>query len=294
MKDILNTPPMDIWPTDKVALSKGVVLAGTVLEDVPSNRSLKLNETAAAFVALFDGKRNLQDMAAAVADANQWDRQQLTNDLAELVDELDRQTVVEIHRPIRSYFTSTLLPTLTTRYLLLDWPRPPARRYTPRLGLLAWTCVLANIWGLMASALMSALIFGILVSHGVLESDNPGKASYAIVPLALFATLLLQLFFHEAGHMVALRWWGKDRPYYIILRGIRVSIAHAGLPEEQARKVAIAGPIAGFIPGILLAALVLPFPQLESLAVLFVFTSLLQLLSFLPWTADGKMIWQKI
>lgn len=293
MTNILNTHPMDLWPTDRVVLAQGVVLSGTVLEDLPSHRSLTLNGSAAAFVSLFDGKRSLEETAAVVADANDWDRQQLTNDLAELVDELDRQTVVRIHRPVRSYLTSNLLVTLTRRYILLDWPRPPARRYRPQLGLLAWSCVRANSWGLLASALMSILLFGILLSHGVLDSGSPEKLGYAATPLALFATLLLQLFFHEAGHMLALRWWGQDHPFYVIVRGIRVSIAHAGLSPEQARKVAFAGPVAGFAVGTLLAVVALLVPQLESLAVLLGVTSLLQLLSCLPWTADGKMMWRK-
>ena len=232
-------------------------------------------------------------MAVAVADVNRWDRQQVTNDLAELVDELDRQTVVRVHRPVGSYLTSNLLPTLTRRYILLDWPRPPARRFRPQLGPLAWACVVANSWGLAAAGVMSLLLYAILLSHGVLESGSPEKLAYAAAPLALFATLLLQLFFHEAGHLLALRRWGKGLPYYVILRGIRVSIAHAGLPAEQARKVALAGPLAGFGAGILLALLVMPVPQLESLAMLFILTALLQLLSCLPWTADGKMMWRK-
>lgn len=290
---MLAQDDLDLWPSDVVAFNRGVVLEGHFVIDQLTGNRLPVNDSAALLLAAVDGKASLQHCAFLVAAENGWESDEVLNDFAAVIDALERSSLVHIRRSFTSRLHRENAIAAVGRIVSLDWPRPAVRRYAPSLWSLTIACLRATRWGLLAGFIVSCAMAIIFLTQGLGHNGDSWKLAYASIPFLLFTALVGHIIFHEAGHLAAMNVLAPGRSKYVLVRGLRVSVAHASLGTRTKRSVALAGPLAGLAGAQLIGIAFLSIPPLAPIAPVVNLSGVLHLYSLFPWTADGRMIWKK-
>lgn len=283
---------LDLWPSDIVAFNHGVSLDGGVLVDHLTGRRLTLNESATMLLSTIDGKSSLEECALRAAETTGWDWKTLINDLSAIVDHLERSSLVHIRRSLWSRLQPENLISAVGRFATLNWRRPHVRRYVPTAWALTVACLRAMRWGLLAGVLISGIMALVFFGQGLGQNGDGWKFAYAFLPFLLFLCLVGHIIIHEAGHLVAMNILAPRHSKYVVVRGLRVSVAHAPLGTGIRRRVAIAGPLAGLFGAQIIGFACFFVPALTAVAPIVNLSGLLHLYSLSPWTADGRMIWK--
>ncbi|MBT2513389.1 PqqD family protein [Arthrobacter sp. ISL-30] len=284
---------LDLWPSDVVAFNRGVVLEGDLLIDQLTGTRLSLNGPAVQLLAAVDGKTSVEDCASLIAAEHGWDSTRVTNDFAAVIDNLERYSLLHIRRSFLSRLQRQNIITALSRLLSLDWPRPPLRRYPPNLLSLTLACLRATRWGLLAGMIVSCLLALVFTMQGLGQTANGWKLAYAFLPFILFLALVSHIIFHEAGHLAAMNLLAPQSSKYVLVRGLRISVAHSSLGPTTERAVAVAGPLAGLAGAQFIGLALLAVPEMSAVAPVINLSGFLHLYSFCPWTADGRMIWKR-
>lgn len=290
---MLAKEDLDLWPSDVVAFNRGVVLEGQFVIDHLTGTKLPVNSSAALLLAAIDGKTSVEHCALLVATENGWDPDEVVNDFAAVIDDLERSSLLHIRRSFFSRLKHENVIAAVGRIVSLDWPRPTVRRYAPNLWSLAIACLRATRWGLLTGFIVSTIMAIVFLTQGLGHNGDSWKLGYAYIPFFLFLALVGHIILHEAGHLAAMNVLAPLRSKYVLVRGLQVSVAHASLEARTKRAVAAAGPLAGLIGAQLIGIVFLLVPALDAVAPVVNLTGLLHLYSFFPWTADGRMIWRK-
>ncbi len=284
---------LELWPADRVRLAHDVVLTSDAMEDRATGRRIELVGAAREFVDALESEESLAHARERLVRTHGWDADVVWRDLLRFVDDLDQHALVQVTHDRSAMLRPGVLALRLHRWLTLDWSRPPATRWPATIPRVVLAVVRSNALGTTAAVVLSAILLLVLVEQGVAGPDGTGKLAMAAVPVALFAVLLLGMAAHESGHLVALRAHAPDRPYFVVVRGLRVSIAHAGLDPRRKAVVALAGPLLGVVATACVALAVATVPSWRGLAMPIALTGLLHLYSLMPWAADGRMIWRR-
>lgn len=281
---------IDLDVHDRVRLAAGVSISSDHLRDDMTGRKIAINRSAFDLISQFDGTRTLKDVATAHARRYGVDPERVQADLRGIVTALDRHALLVIRKSLRHRLAPLLLVGQLLMYLRLDWPRQPARRFPPTVQCLIRAAVRSSRWGLVGACITSLCLFGVLLPLVYAERRSiEAVALYASIPLLLYSALILQMIAHEAGHLVALRRM-CGTTYYIAVRGIRLSIAHAGAGFAQRRLIAMAGPAAGFASGLAMGGMALAVGRSLTEASIPLLLAAAHIYSLMPWAADGAML----
>jgi len=274
-------------------LASGVRLDGSSLVDRQTKRTIDINPPAARFVARLDGSRSVGQVADETAAEFDVDEQTAKRDLRELITALDRQALVVVHKSLRSRMTVPALMSNVIGRLQLDWLDQPARRYAPTYASLVRAVLRSARWGFVGACSTSIALFLVLLPGADSGTRSVSElALFATIPSVLYAILVVQLFAHEAGHLIALRRL-SSATHYIAVRGPALSVAHTGAGPSERRVVALAGPLCGIASGVAMTAVALGAGLGVTEAVLPVLLSLAHVYSLMPWAADGSMIFRE-
>lgn len=229
-------------------------------------------------------------------------------DLCALVCELDRYALLTLHRSWRTRIVH--LPKRLTRAthplglvmgLLMGWDGATsfaARRFRPSpLGLLA-ACLRAH-WWLYASFL--GLSVGLVLVLYWLEPPPTvvhwwlAVGVAMIKPVTICTAFLLLVVVHEAAHAGALMALRRP-PYYFVVRGGSVAVAHGSVDRTRQAAVGAVGPTAAFGASALAALLATrwlagPLGLSPVDAGFPLVLGAIHLLALGPWTSDGRAIW---
>ena len=284
---------------DHLQLEQHVWLTEQGAEDTLTGHVLTVNGTAhTALALLVDGGR-FAELADRYAAAFAIDRNTARTDLRAVATALDAAALLVVTPSrLRRLHPATLLPAVQ-RMVTLEWFHPPARRYPPTLrGLLAGTIRSARVtlWGSsVAGLLLLAMLIAVSRSPsspegGVITAEELTRAlSFAASPLLLAAVLLMQLAAHEGGHMLTAQRCGAHA--FLVIRGLRIYVAHDAHEPRLVRRIAVIGPVGGVLAALTTAA-VLPLSPLPPMVILAVAAMALpHLWSLLPWSSDGRAIW---
>lgn len=274
---------------DVMALAHGVRwdAAGRVVEDVLLDAHHRVNASAAAVLDLVaQGCWTFGESALLLADRYGLDEDRARADVLELLHVLDDHALVTVRRPRRLVWSpaavSGAVAALATGGDLFLAHRLPATvagivRATARI--LLWPTALLLLG---AAALVTAL-------QGV--QPDAGRALLAesvVLVLALVLCLWITMALHELGHLMALRG-GRDRAV-LVVRGWRMALLHRSGTSIGLVGVALAGPMAGVVGGVLVALLGLVDVLGREFAAVSCAVGLSHLVHLGPWAADGAML----
>lgn len=286
----MHQPTIDLEDADRVSLASGVGVEGSSLLDRQTDREMHINDSAARCLARLDGSRSVAQVAHETAEAYDVDEETARRDLRELITALDRHALVVVHKSLRSRLTMPALTANVVGHLRLDWLDQPARRYAPTCTSLVRAVLRSGRWGFVGACLTSIALFLVLLPNAGSGARSVGElALFATIPAILYAILVVQLFAHEAGHLLALRRLASAT-HYIAVRGVALSVAHTGATPSDRRLVALAGPLCGVGSGMMMTAIALGVGVGATEALLPLLLSMAHVYSLMPWAADGGMI----
>lgn len=286
----MQQTPIDLEDADRVSLASGVGVMASSLVDRQTDREIYVNDSAARCLARLDGSRSVAQVAHETAEEYDVDEETARRDLRDLITALDRHALVVVRKSLRGRLTVPALTANVLGHLRLDWFDQPARRYAPTCPSLVLAVLRSGRSGFAGACLTSIVLFLVLLPGAGSGSRSAGElALFATVPAILYAILIVQLFAHEAGHLLVLRRL-TSATYYIAVRGLALSVAHTGAGPSERRVVALAGPLCGVASGVLMTAIALGAGVGATEALLPLLLSLAHVYSLMPWAADGSMI----
>lgn len=143
---------------------------------------------------------------------------------------------------------------------------------------------------MLASVVLVPLLALVLSSAGALEALGAPALAFAFVPFLLLTLAGVQFTAEECAHYLVSKQF-RASPH-VVQRGSRIFLRHRGLADGPRRLVAVAGPVAG--AGVaLLQACLLRWMELTAIEQVVLTVGALQLVSLLPCTADGRMLWRR-
>ncbi len=300
---------LSVTSSSRVGLAAGVRLQGTTICDEPTGSTHLLNPSAADALAELTSGDTFERACATLAGRWSARDEQVREDLAALLDQLDRFDLIEVRggrglkdvaRSAARYMRSPALSALSLWTWLLGSPARAAGRRHP-----------ATIVGVArATARSQAVALAVLVvvlpllAVGVqagLDEGHPGRsltgagglfAHLCVAGAAFFSLTVL----HELAHLHAVRLVGGT-VQYVHSRGWCVSVVHGPLQPARNAAVAMAGPVLAFGAG-LSVALALHRRAHQGLglqtsyAAMILAAACAQLISLAPWAEDGRSLFR--
>lgn len=274
---------------DVVGLAEGVrwVPSAGVVHDVPLGARHPVNATAAQVLdSVARGRSTVGESSAVLADRYGLDDEQARTDVLDLLRVLDDQALVSVRRPRRLVWSPSGVAGAVSALalggdLFLAHRFPATARGIVRATarILLWPTVLL----LLGAAGLIAALRGVRP-----DLDAVVLVESALLVAALVLALWISMALHELGHLVALR--GGRGHAVVVVRGWRMALLHRDDPSNRPALVALAGPLAGLLGGLLVAPLgwVDAFgPELAAVACA---VGLSHLVHLGPWSADGAML----
>ncbi len=229
---------------DRVELAEGVVVeAGAVHDTVLGGRR---PGNAAAMVVLSQLGGTIEEAAVALTRAFGITLEQARDDALAFVWDLNRALLVNVHRGrgrLESAIGWALLAIRLAPAGVL--PAPVARRYP--LETVTWPRVIATCCSaLVRRVVVIAVTVTVVVEHLVLIAGG-GSSGTAITVGSASALGLLT---HEMAHAAMLR----GIPAALVTAGLRTYVSHPVVLPARRTAVAIGGPLAPTVIGVLLAS----------------------------------------
>jgi len=284
---------------DLVQLEPHVEMTGDGAIDQLSGRHIQMNETGRAVLELLARGGRVGRIVELFASQFDVDHHTAKQDVAAVLTTLDAAALLRTRPSVPRRLHPALLGETAKRLLALEWFHPPARRYPPTTrGLFAATLRSARLTLVTAAAAATTLL-GLLhlvarapesLQGSVVVRDEIDRAlTFAVLPLVLAVLLVLQIAAHEGAHLGCARRCGAAA--FVVVRGLRIYVVHDETDPATGRLIALVGPLAGV--GITLATLItLSLTAAPELLVVAVATTLVpHLWSALPWSSDGRIIW---
>ena len=274
---------------DTVGLLPGVAVAPGMLMDPIRRSAIPLNGSAATLTRLLSEARPVSELVDKFAEECGAGNDVAGRDVLATLDQLDALYLLRTRRDWRSRLTPTALAGSAMSLMILAPARPPAwSRPGSLLGVVA-AVSRAAAPHLFAAVLLIPALLTVMMGAGALESLGLAAISYTFVPAALLLIALTQFTAHEYAHYWLSKRWGGCP--FVVQRGTRVFITHRRLTAGRRRIVAAGGPLAGAVFGALQAAVLL-FLGSSTFAWVALAVGAAQVVSLLPFTADGRMFWR--
>ena len=281
---------LDVHSGDLVSLMPAARIDNGCLVDPIRNSALLVNASAGELLALLKEPRPLRELIEEFAVTAGIGAAAARRDVLATLDQLDRLYLVDVKRDWRGRLTPRALRTRVTLLLTLEQGRPAA--WSRRASFRDVTVAVLRGAGpfLLAAVALVPLLAIVLDTSGALGWLGLSALAFSLVPVLLLALATAQFVAHEYAHCLVSEHF-RASPY-VVQRGSRILVTHRGLADTQRRLVAVAGPVAGAAVGLVQAA-ALWWLQVAEIAQVALSVGVLQLLSLVPWTADGRLLWRR-
>ena len=281
---------LEVHAGDVVSLMPAVQLDNGFLIDPIRSSALPVNQSAGELLALLRQPRQVRQLIEEFAVTVDIGTAVARRDVLATLDQLDALYLIDVRRDWRGRLTPRALRLRVMVLLTLEQGRPAA--WSRRAGFREVTVAVLRGAGpfLLTAVALVPLLAIVLDSSGALAWLGTSALVFSLVPVLLLSLATVQFVAHEYAHCLVSEHF-RASPY-VVQRGSRIFVTHRGLGDAQRRLVAVAGPVVGAAVGLLQAAALWWF-QLAEIAQVALSVGVLQLLSLVPWTADGRLLWRR-